>query len=350
MKKKKVCVLGAQVPFVRGGAELMVESLIRELRKRDFDAELIQLPFKWYPCNSLLDNILSWRLLDITESNGEKIDLVIGTKFPSYVPEHPNKVLWLMHQHRPAYDLYNSREYAGMQFLPGGIEAKEKLVNIDTKALKECKNRYAISQNVANRLKRFNNETAEVLYHPPSLSGRYLCEDYGNYIVSIGRLDLTKRTDMLIRALPFCDNNIKAKIGGKGPEIEKLKELSKTLGVSDRVEFLGFVTDDELLKLYANSFAVFFAPLDEDYGYITLEAFLSRKPVVTCKDSGGVLEFVEDGRSGYICDVSPEDLGNKINQLYKDKKRCELFGKEGFETVKGISWNNVINSLTQTIS
>lgn len=349
MRKKKIIVTHAHVPFVRGGAELLVESLSKQLNNRGFEAEIVQLPWKWYPGDTIVDSVLAWRMLDITECNGEKIDLVIGTKFPSYVPKHPNKVLWLMHQHRPAYDLYDKPEWSGMQFIQGGVEARKKIVNIDNICIDECKQKYAISQNVANRLKKFNGRTAEALYHPPILEGRYESGEYGDYIFTVGRLEGLKRNDLLIKALVYCDKRIKAVIGGRGPEMDNLKKLAQNLGVANRVEFLGFVEDNDLIKLYANAFAVFFAPYDEDYGYITLEAMLSKKPVITCKDSGGVLEFVGDNECGLICDTEPEDLGSAINKLYVNKVLAENMGKLGFEKVKDISWNHVVDVLTSSI-
>lgn len=347
--KKKICVLHAQVPFVRGGAELMVESLTNELRKRNFDAELISIPFKWYPNNSLIDSILAWRMIDLSESNGMKIDLVIGTKFPTYTVKHNNKILWLMHQFRSAYDLCDIREYAGLNTLPGGSAIREKIVRIDNKMIPESKKIYTISKNVSDRLKRYNNINSIPLYHPPKHVGKYKSEAYGNYILSVGRLDVIKRVDLLIKSLPYCDKSIKAIIAGVGPELDNLKKLACSLKVENRVSFLGFVSDEDLINLYANAFAVFFAPVDEDYGYITLEALLSKKPIVTCWDSGGVLEFVEDKKSAFIANADENEIGGKIDLFFKKKTMCEEMGRHGYDKVKNISWDNVIDKLTQTI-
>ena len=347
MKKKKVCVLHAQVPFVRGGAELMVESLMKNLRERNYDVELIQLPYKWYPENSLYDNLLMWRCLDLKEVNGEKIDLVISTKFPSYGVQHDNKVVWLMHQYRQAYDLYDS-EY-GLRHTENGNRIQQTVKRYDNECLTEAKKIYSISDNVGNRLKKYNNMEAETLYHPPSLVGRYECESYNKTILSVGRLDKLKRNDLLIKSLKYTNKDIKAIIAGKGPEMENLKKLARSLGVEKRVHFAGFVTDEELIKLYAQAGAVYFAPVDEDYGYITLEAFLSKKPVITCKDSGGVLEFIEDEVSGYVCQTKEESIGAAIQKVCSSSKKSAEMGQIGYERVKDISWDNVIDSLTSTL-
>jgi len=347
MKMKKIAVLHAQVPFKSGGAELMVGSLVNNMKKRGYDAELISIPYKWYPENTLYDSMISWRMLDLSESDGEKIDLVIPTKFPTYGIEHHNKVSWIMHQFRQAYDLYNTKY--GLSQWENGIDIKDRVINFDNKVINESKEIYTIAKNVSNRLRKYNGIESKHLYHPPSLEGRYQSGDYGNYILSVGRVDPLKRNDLLIKSLKFCNKKIKAKIAGRGPQIEELKNLSKKIGVEDRVDFLGYVNDDDLIDLYSNSFAVFFSPIDEDYGYITLEAFSSKKPIITCVDSGGVLEFVSDGNSGFVCNVEEEMIAQKINLLFMNKTVCKDMGHYGHETIKDISWDNVIDKLTKTL-
>ena len=344
---KKVIITTAQTPFVSGGAELMIQSLKKNLISRGFEAEVVMLPFKGYPEETIYNELLAWRLLDLEESDGRKIDLVIATKYPSFGARHHNKVTWLMHQFRQAYDLYDAPY--GFSTHPNGDRIRKQIMQYDSTTLKESKKIYTISQNVANRLKTYNNIDSAPLYHPPSLIGQYKTGEYGDYIVSVGRLNKMKRNELLIEALAHCDKRIRAKIAGKGPEMKPLQELARKLGVSDRVDFLGFVDDKELLELYAGSFAVFFAPLDEDYGYITLEAFHSHKPVITCRDSGGVLEFAVDGENSFISDTDPEALGRNIDRLYNNKELCRSMGASGFNSVKGITWDNVIDTLTQTI-
>ncbi len=349
MKKKKVAVLHSQVPFVRGGAELYTENLTNNLKKRGFDAEIVSIPFKWYPNNCLLDSYNLWRMADLSESNGEKIDLVISSKVPTFMARHENKVLWVMHQFRQAYDLADNMAAGGLRHIPGGSKIIEKITYMDNLAFSEAKNIFSISKNVTARLMQHNGVDSIPLYHPPSLEGRYYGGQYGDYILSVGRLDGNKRVNLIIEAMQYCDKNIKALIAGRGAEMESLKKLADKLKVSDRVEFLGFVPDDDLLKLYSECLGVCFPPIDEDYGYITLEAFLSKKPIITCRDSGGVLEFVREGENGFICDVSAEQLGKCFDELYKNKNLAKDMGNAGFELVKDISWDNVIDELTKTI-
>lgn len=347
--KKKIAVLHAQVPFMWGGAEMMVNNLTQQLRMRGYDAELVSVPFKWYPHESLLDSYLMWRLADLTETNGEKIDLLLATKAPTYMVQHPNKVLWLMHQHRVAYDLKDNAPLSGLNTVPGGRDVIKKLEKMDHLGISEARAVYSISQTVSARLQHFNGLDSTPLYHPPGLAGRYYTEEYGDYVLSVGRLAPTKRVDLLIRALPYCDKNIRAVIAGRGEEMERLQKLSAELGVSDRVTFAGFVSDEELLKLYANALAVCFPPIDEDYGYITLEAFLSKKPLLSCSDSGCVLEFARQGESAFITEPEPEALGRQMQKLYDDKNLAREMGCCGYSAVKDIRWDSVIDELTKTI-
>lgn len=347
MGKKKIAVLHAQVPFVTGGAELMVKALKANLIQRGFDADIVEVPFKWYPEKSLYDSMLAWRMIDLSEADGRKIDLVVGTKFPSYGITHKNKVIWLIQQYRQAYDLYDSPY--GLAEQENGDRIKKRVQNYDQLTIAEAKAVYTISQNTAGRLKRFNGLDSETLYQPPPLAGRYYCDTFEDYILSVGRLDKLKRNELLIRALCFCNKNVRVKIAGKGDQQKELEKLADKWKVRDRVDFLGFVSNDELLRLYAHARMVFFAPLDEDYGYVTLEAFLSGKPVITCRDAGGVLEFVTDEVNGYVCDAEPESFGEKMNKLWGNKDECKKMGSEGFQSVKDISWDHVVKKLTQSL-
>ncbi len=346
---KKIAVLHSQVPFVRGGAENHVENLTRNLKSRGFQAEIVSIPFKWYPRNALLDSYYLWRSTDLTESNGEKIDMVIALKVPTYMLPHPNKVVWVMHQFRQAYDLRDNVAAGGLSNIEGGKELIEKITQLDNLGIGEAQSVYANSQNVANRLYKYNNIQATPLYHPPALVGQYKSGEFGDYILSVGRLDNNKRIDLLIRALKYCDSSIHVKIAGKGPEMERFQALAQQLHVANRVELLGFVPDKDIIELYANALAVCYPPIDEDYGYITLEAFLSKKPILTCKDSGGVLEFARHEENGYIVDYDAEQMGECFQKLYNNKKRAYDMGAAGYERVKDISWDHVIDELTKTI-
>ncbi len=342
----KIVICAVQVPFVRGGAEILSETLYKEMLKRNYEVEYINIPFKWYPPQQIVKSALAWRLMDLTESDGKKIDLAICTKFPSYLIKHPNKVAWIFHQHRPAYDLKNT-EYDDISYYPDGEKTRKIIVNMDNQAFKEIRKIFTISKNVSYRLKKYNAIDSEALYPPLKDKESYYSKCYGDYILCVSRLDIKKRQDLLIKAMKYVKSDIKCKIAGVGPAMQDYVSLAKSLNLSDKVEFLGYIDDEKLFDLYAGAFAVFFAPFDEDYGYITIESFRSEKPVITLNDSGGPLEFVENGINGFVTSNNPQEIAEKIDLLYKDKNLAEKMGHAGEIKVNklNITWDNVIKKL-----
>jgi glycosyltransferase involved in cell wall biosynthesis len=336
-----ILVCSAQVPFVRGGAEMLAEGLCEALRAHGHTAETVAVPFKWYPRVEIFKSALAWRLLDLTESDGVRVDRVIATKFPSYAARHPHKVVWLVHQFRQAYDWYGTPL---SDFGAGDRDAREKIFELDRRMLGEATARYAISKNVAARLNRFNGLDAVPLYPPPRLTGRFREGEYGDYVLYLGRLDRAKRVDLLIRALAQLGNG-RAIIAGTGPDLEQLKKLARSCGVGERVEFTGYVDDARAVELYANARAVFYSPVDEDYGFATVEALMSARPVVTTDDAGGVLEFIDDEADGLVTAPNAEALAPALARLLSDADICRTWGRAGRERVRGITWDNVVERL-----
>ena len=347
MAVRTVVVCETQVPFVTGGAERLVRALVGQFRARGYLTELVSLPFTWMPKEEILSHAAAWRLINLSESNGRPIDLAIVTKFPSYFVRHPNKVAWLVHQFRAAYELCDT-PYSDFGHTDQDVGVRRTLVELDRTMLSECRRLFAIAQNTASRLERFNGLRAESLYHPPPLADRLRAGDYGDYVLSGGRLETVKRVDLAVQAMRFADAPLRLVIAGDGTQRENLERLATTEEVSHRVDFLGQVDDDQLVELYAGALAVVYAPFDEDYGYVTLEAFLARKPVITARDSGGTLEFVEDGVNGVVCEPTSEAIGSAVNTLASDRGRTASLGAAGFERARAISWDGVIERLVGT--
>ena len=194
----RIAVCAPQVPFVRGGAELMAESLVGALRERGHEAELVTVPFKWYPGTRVLDQAFLWRLVDLAESDGRPIDRVIATKFPAYCVRHPNKVAWVLHQFRQAYD-YDRTELGQFDESPEDRATRRAIERLDAVSLGEARRVFATSRNVADRLQRFNGIDADVLPHPPQ-SLPYRTEEPEGFVLSVNRLDRAKRIDLMIEA------------------------------------------------------------------------------------------------------------------------------------------------------
>ncbi len=348
MAGRSICVCAVQAPFVIGGAEILVSELAGELRTRGYQVDVVNVPFKWYPVRDMIKQALIWRMMEVTESNGMPVDMVISTKFPSYLVRHPVKMTWLFHQHREVYDLYGT-DYCSFTDDPEEQEIRQTIIRMDNKTLRESKAIYTISKNVSARLNRFNGIGSTHLYPPPHLAGRYRSGEFGDYALYAGRLDPLKRCNLLVETFRHVDPPARLVIAGRGPQLENLKRQAQRLGLEDRVEFAGFVPEETLLDLYAGAFAVLYAPVDEDYGYVTVEAFLSGKPVVTCTDSGGTLEFVEDGVSGCVVEPEPEAMADAVNRLYTDRRKARELGAAGGPTVRGIGWDRVIDALTEPL-
>ena len=341
---KSVLVCEAQVPFVHGGAELHVGGLVEELRRHGYRAERVSIPFKWYPKEELLAQAAAWRLVDLSEANGEPIDTVIATKFPTYFVRHPRKVTWLFHQYRAIYDLCGTA-YSEFTHTEADVRLRDRLVALDHEMLTESVRLFTNARNTAARLERYNGITAEALYHPPPLARLLRPGPYGDYVLSVGRLEANKRVDLIIRALPHTDRDVRLLVVGEGPLREELARTATEAGVADRVTFAGGVDDEHLARLYAGALGVVFPPFDEDYGYVTLEAFLARKPVVTTRDAGGPLEFVEDGVNGFIADPTPESIGAAVTRLAAGRERARSLGDAGYDCARRITWDGVVAKL-----
>jgi len=336
----RVVVAAPQVPFVRGGAELMAEDLVAALRARGHDAEIVSIPFKWYPGTRVLDQALLWRLVDLTESDGRPIDRVIATKFPAYCVRHPDKVAWVLHQFRQAYD-YDRTELGQFDDTPEDRATRRAIERLDAVALGEARKVYATSRNVADRLQRFNGIEAEVLPHPPQSLPYREAEPEG-YVLSVNRLDRAKRIDLLVGAAKR-DPSLRVVIAGEGPDRARLERLAT--GLNGQVTFVGRVDEERLADLYARCLAVYYAPVDEDFGMVTYEAFLSAKPVVTAVDAGGPLEVVHDHRTGAVVQPDAAAVAQACAYLATHVDEAKAWGRAGRELAERVTWDACVDAL-----
>jgi glycosyltransferase involved in cell wall biosynthesis len=341
---KTVLVCEAKVPFVHGGAELHVRGLVNELTRRGYRAARVSVPFKWYPKEELPAQAAAWRLIDLSESNGERIDTVIATKFPTYFVRHPNKVTWLFHQYRAIYDLCGT-PYSEFGHSEADVRLRDMLIGLDNEVLAESTRLFSNARNTAARLARYNGLHAEPLYHPPPLAGQLQRGAFGDYVLSVGRLEANKRVDLVVRALAHTDRSLRLIVVGEGPLRQQLEQTAAAAGVADRVTWTGGIDAPGLAALYAGARAIVFPPFDEDYGYVTLEAFLAGKPVITTTDAGGPLEFVEDGATGFVADPSPEAVGAAIGRLAADAALARSLGDAGYDRARTITWDGVVDRL-----
>ncbi len=332
------------MPFVTGGAELHVRALVDVLRHRGHDVDVVALPFRSQPKDELLAQAAAWRLLDLSSSNGEPVDLLIATRFPTYFARHPRKVAWVIHQHRAAYELCGT-PYSEFEHSEVDVGLRRKLFELDTRMLGECRHVFANSNNTARRLQTFNGVAAEALYHPPPLADRLRQGPYGDYLLVIGRIESVKRVELAIAAMAHVPPPLKLIIAGEGSQRAAAERAVSDHGLTDRVVFAGARSGDALIDLYAGSLAVVYAPFDEDYGYVTLEAFLSAKPVITATDSGGTLEFVVHDQNGIVCAPEAAAIGAAIAGLAANRARAAQLGQAGLARARQITWDGVVERL-----
>ena len=338
----RIAVCRPQVPFAHGGAEIFADRLVAELRAREHDADLVTVPFKWYPGERVLTQAFLWRLLDLEEADGRRIDLVVATKFPSYCVRHPNKVVWLLHQFRQAYEL--DRTALG-QFgeAPEERATRRAVQRLDRVALGEARRVFATSRNVADRLERSTGLRAEVMPHPPQELD-YRCDEYGDFVLSVGRLDRAKRVDLILEAVAV-DPALRCVVAGDGPDRARLEDVARRHGLDGRVTFAGRVDERELSDLYARCLAVYYAPVDEDFGMVPYEAFLAEKPVITTTDAGGPLEIVADRRTGLVCDPRAAALAEACAWLRGHRDDARAFGRAGRAIAERVSWTETVERL-----
>ena len=336
----RIAVCSPQVPFVRGGAEVMADDLVAALRARGHEAELVSIPFKWYPGTRVLDQAFLWRLVDLMESDGRRIDRVIATKFPAYCVRHPNKVAWVLHQFRQAYD-YDRTELGQFSESPEDRATIRALERLDRVALGEARKVFATSRNVADRLARSVDIAAEVLPHPPQALA-FRSAEPEDYVLSVNRLDRAKRIDLLIEAAK-ANRALRVVITGDGPDRGRLERLASDL--NGQVEFTGRVDDERLADLYARCLGVYYAPVDEDFGMVPYEAFLSGKPVITTHDAGGPLEVVRNRETGIVIAPEAAALADACAYLAAHVDEAKAWGRAGKAVAERVTWDACIDAL-----
>ena len=338
---KKICVCSAQTPFVRGGAEYLAESLASELKRRSHEVDAIQLPLQTQPTEEIIKSCLAWRLIDLRQA-----DIVIATKFPSYMVAHRNKVIWLVHQLRGAYNLYGTR-YSGFQKTAKDTRLREYLIDLDQQAFSEAKKIYTISKTISARLKKHNGFDSIPLYPPLWDADQFRFDKAEDFVLSVCRLEADKRVDLLIEALQYVTGRCAAVIVGEGSMRKEWQQKAERLGVASRIRFAGQLPRNEVIELYSRAGVVFYGPVDEDYGYATIEAFSAGKPVITCDDSGGILEFV-DASSGWVAQPDPRRIANAIDSALSNKAEAAARGESGHARIRDLNWDAVHRNLVES--
>ena len=347
----RIGIATVHTPGIFGGAEFLVDGLVEAVRSAGHSIHKISIPFHFEPMDAAsrtMDNCLE---ADFLPYQGGQIDKMICLKFPAYMIRHPDKRIWLLHQHRSAYDLYDT-PYGWPAGKPETDALRRRIVDADRDSLGSTlpgssKAVYTIAERVSSRLRQYNGIDSRALYHPPANAGEFRLEPALPYVFVPSRLEGLKRQDLMLKALAACKTPIQAIFAGTGSMKPHLEAMARSLGIAERVRFVGAVSRADMLSLYAHATAVFFGPLDEDYGYVTLEAMLSSKPVITCSDSGGPLEFVVDGETGFVTAPQPQAIAQALETVMGNAAKAATLGRNGRARYDGmnITWGHVVQTL-----
>jgi glycosyltransferase involved in cell wall biosynthesis len=341
----RIAVLTSSLPFAGGGHLVIARALVQALREAGHAAEVVVTPQNRFGRQGAA-YAATW-LTDVgLAQDGGRIDQVVTFRYPSYAVRHDAHVCWLNHRMREYYDRWE----AFRSTLTPGQRLKERVRRqiihaADRRLLARVDRLFAQSKTIQARLRRFGGLASEVLYPPPP-QRPYRCDRYGDYIFAVSRLTPLKRLDLLVRALARPEaSGVRAVIAGDGEARPALEQLVRDLGLETRVQLVGKVDSLQLVAHLAGCRAVCFPACDEDFGFVTVEAFASRKAVVTCTDSGGPAELVRDGVEGFVTDPTPEGLAPALARLAADEALACRQGEAGLQAVSGMSWGKVVQRL-----
>ena len=333
----KIAVVTVMPPRAeQGGAERLYRGLVDELGKHGVHVEQINVLGGESNLTEVLDTYLRFYDLDLSEYDG-----VISTKAPSYVLRHRNHVCYLPHTIRVFYDMFNmnTQDYSA-------INQRKIILALDHAAFsrKKLKDLYCVGSEVQRRLQEHIKVESKVLYHPSTLLNKQIRD--GQYLFLPGRLHQWKRVELAIKAMRYMINKFPLVISGTGEDEERLIELARDI---PEVSFVGYQSEEQLAELYAGALAVIFCPVREDYGLVTVEAFSSSKPVVTCSDSGEPSKLITHGYNGFVCDPSEADLAKHLDWLITNPSAAKTMGQQGFRSLDEISWKNVCKKLLDSL-
>ena len=342
----RILVVMSSAPFVRGGHMVIAEETVAALRRAGHEAEIFQTPTNRF--GRQFDAYEATRLTDVSEgADGRAIDQIITMRYPAFALRHPKHVCWLTHTMREYYDLWDSV----MQGFGRKGRLKETvrrffLHRLDRRLLAENVTKlFTISQTVTDRLNHFIGVPSTVL-HPPAPARDYRCLAYEPYVFAVSRLHPLKRMDLLIEAMAAMkDRFFRAVIAGEGDDEARLRALIRDKGLDGRVELVGSLSEEAKLDHYARCRAVYFAPRNEDYGFVTLEAMSSGKPVLTATDSGGPTEQVETESTGWILKPTAAAFAETLDRLAGEVALAERLGRNGLAYAARHTWDQSIPRL-----
>jgi glycosyltransferase involved in cell wall biosynthesis len=343
---RRIAVVTSGQPFGGGGHLEIANGLAQALREAGHRADVVLTPQNRFGRQGAA-YLATW-LTDVgLAQDGGRVDQVITLRYPAYAVRHDAQVCWLTHRMREYYDLWETFS----ETLTPVQRPKELLRRLLIHAADRyflthhVRKLFVISGVMRERLERWGSIPSTVL-HPPPPPRPYRCEGYGNYFFAVSRLTTLKRLDLLLRALAEPSAaGVRCVIAGEGEQAAALKALSHSLGLDGRVSLVGEIDAGQLVDHLARCRGLCFPASNEDYGFVTVEAFASRKPVVTCTDSGGPLEFVRDGVEGLVTEPTPAALALALARLTADESLACRMGEAGWRAASALTWPRVVERL-----
>jgi glycosyltransferase involved in cell wall biosynthesis len=342
----KVLIVNNMAPFVWGGAEELAVNLQKNLILSGHEAEILRIPFQWEPATRIPSQMMMARAFEL-----DNVDKVIALKFPAYLIRHPNKSLWLLHQYRQAYDLFD----VGQTNLPEGElgnDIRNLIRNADDETFSESRKIFTNSIVTQQRLMKYNGFASEILLPPINDPEIFHSSGTGDYVFAGGRINDMKRQHVLIEAMKYATRDVKLVVAGPpdtpadGAKLERMVEQS---GLGDRIRLdLRMLPRSTYADYVRNSLAVAYMPFDEDsLGYVTMEGALAGKALITTSDSGGVTGLVIPELTGWIAEPSPASLGEVLSMACENPTRSKVFGAAAREywNSLGIDWPATVASL-----
>lgn len=343
----RVIIVSTSVPHIDGGGRLIARWTAEAMRAVGHEVEEFYLPFPTDP-RPTLAAMVGLRATPFAGSG----DRLIAIRWPAHIVRHENKATWFIHHYRQLFDLWDS-PYRGVPANAEGVGYREALRSIDNQGMRESRDLFTNSLVVRDRVREYNGLDPEPLF--PPIGGdisRFRTDSYGDFIFYPSRITPIKRQLLAIKAMQYTSTPVRLVIAGK-PDSElfgkKIRDYVHEHSLEGRVELrFGWLAEEAKVDLLAECLALAYLPHDEDsYGYPSLEASHSAKPIVTLSDSGGALEFVRDGREGLVAEPDPRDVARAFDQLYEDRSAAQRMGEHSFarrDELK-IAWPHVIRRL-----
>ena len=378
---------------VRGGFELVMDRVSDHLGRQGHDVRLLEVPVQRQPTRSWpsAEHIALTeaapelaRYVQLTDAFGgldtHRADLVISTQPPSFMVSAPRHLSIFYHHARLFYDLFDVGVEAEMLTAVEAECGPAIVRELDQPRLEAVSHFLAGSPSVQRRLHRFNGITSNVgLFSAgASIEGDGDIGDAveGTGVLCVSRHEFPKRTELFVHAMALLPA-MPATSVGVGGRLGWVQQLATRLATTDDVattpsrplwctpapwlepcatDVIGNVTfrqrvpSDELGALYRSALCVVAPALDEDYGLTALEAMLHGKPVIVCRDGGGLADLVEDGVTGIVVEPDGPSLAAAVASLAADPDRCHELGARGREAAATYSWEHALAQVDEGIA